>query len=1244
MFAVAALGDRTKGAVGGRLHPIVHALGLAVFCTSWTYYGAVGTAVASGWEYAAIYAGPILAFTLGAPLVSRMVAVGRADNATSIADFIASRYGRSRRVAALVAFMAIVGSLPYVALQLRSVTAAFAAFTGGETGALGVFAVAGALAVFAILFGARNIDQTVGSNGLVAAIALDGALKIAALAAVALLAASLLGADGWIEAARETALAQPPAWGRTMLLTLLSFLAMFCLPRQFHMAVVAARDEDAARRGGRWFVIYLAAVTVFAVPIALAGAATLNGAGGPPDLYVLSLPASAGQPGLALLTFIGGVAAATGMVVVAGIALSSMAANDLITPALLRYRPSGADASTTILTVRRGVIAALLATAAALASSAAGAEQLAGLGVVSFAAAAQFAPALFAGLYWRGATAQGAIAGLSGGFVLWVLLVVGPELFPGSAVAAPGAVILSPYGSQGFDPFSVGVLFSLAVNATLVWVGSTRSRATAARSRSRPDEARGPLVVADVRSLLGRCIGPESADRALQRYGAIEGGLIVPDAPADERLARFAEVEIARAVGASSARALVKGLFTGRGVEIDDVVAMLDETSQRLEFGRELLQTTLENIAQGVSVIDEDLNVVAWNTPYLQMYAYPPGFVRVGRPISDLIRFNAERGECGPGEVDAHVERRLDRLRARRPHAHERVRPDGRVVKLEGAPVPGGGYVTSFTDVTEYKRIETALLESERSIRFYTDNIPSLIAFSNADERVMFANKAYRDQFGAPGQDIVGMRMADFQTPGAYASRKTHIERALSGRATTFDTTLTAPDDSTRAMQVQYTPQYSSNGEVLGFFGVYQDVTERRAAEQAVKEANEGLERRVTERTRALSDTAKALEEARALAEQATASKTRFLAAASHDVLQPLNAARLFASALKEDLKAGRGDADRFADKIEGSIALADKLLRSLLDVSKLDAGGMKPTITDFPLRALFDELSSEFRVIAREKNLEFRTVSTEVWVRSDRGLLLSALQNLVANAVRYTKAGRVVIGCRRRGRRVRIEVRDTGPGIAPQDRRRIFDEFERADDNAEGAGLGLAIVRRVAGLLDAEIDLVSKPPKGASFSLTIDRAWVAAPQAGAPQAAAPKRAAAGTLRDARVLCVENEAPALEAMTALLERWGAAPIPARTLAEAVAAFESGGVDLMVLDYQLDGGETGFDVIRAARAAGVAAPAILATASQSDETRAGAEALDMTVLDKPVEPASFRALAAQRIAEGRAMRLHATHRR
>lgn len=400
-----------------------------------------------------------------------------------------------------------------------------------------------------------------------------------------------------------------------------------------------------------------------------------------------------------------------------------------------------------------------------------------------------------------------------------------------------------------------------------------------------------------------------------------------------------------------------------------------------------------------------------------------------------------------------------------------------------------------------------------------------------------------------------------------------------------------------------------------GYVTSYTDITELRRAAEALAEANERLEARVADRT-------ERLEEARRLAEEATASKTRFLAAASHDLLQPLHAARLFIAALKEQ----PGEGGRaLADNADRSIESAHGMLKALLNLSRLEAGGVKPAVAPLSVEALFEELRRDFIPQARGKGLRLRIVSSRTWVLSDRDLLRSLLQNLIGNAVRYTDQGGIVVGVRRSGGALRFEVHDTGRGIPAEQQEAVFGPFTRLagrGGDETGAALGLAIVRRVAALLDYPLLLRSEVGRGSTFTLTAPRA---APAATVVVTAGIKTPLVGT----RVLCVDNEPAILEALSALLGRWGVEVVTAADADSAASA--TGPFDAILIDLHLGEGADGLDVIAALRAGGRTRGARLAliSADTDEALPERALAVGVVLMPKPVRPAALKAFLTSR---------------
>src|SRR5262245_36380332 len=489
LFIIASYGDRTRRADRPRL--LIYPLSLAIYCTSWTFFGSVGLASRTGYDFLTIYIGPMVMLGLGYPLVLRIVRLANAQNITSIAHFIAARYGKHQAVAATVASIAIVGSIPYIALQLKAVSSslgAILAHTADVTGAiepgLGDLAlfVALTMAAFAMLFGTRHIDATEHQDGLMLAVATESIIKLIAFVAVGVFVTFVLFDGPW--ALFREAMARPdiakvlspePHYASLIAMTLLSFVAIVLLPRQFHVTVVENRSEAEVRRAAWLFPIYLLLINLFVVPIAIAGLLTFRSGGVDSDMFVLALPLHAGSDLLALAAFIGGLSAATAMVIVESVALAIMASNDLVMPLILRRSENllgQRDVGAVLLQVRRAAIAAILVLAYLYYRST-GEVQLASIGLLSFAAIAQLAPAFFGGLVWRGATARGALAGLIAGILVWFYTLLLPTFVDSGAISLDllinrpcGIHALRPQALFGVDlpPLAHGVLWSLSVN------------------------------------------------------------------------------------------------------------------------------------------------------------------------------------------------------------------------------------------------------------------------------------------------------------------------------------------------------------------------------------------------------------------------------------------------------------------------------------------------------------------------------------------------------------------------------------------------------------------------------------------------------------------------------------------------------------------------------------------------------------------------------------------------------------
>jgi Na+/proline symporter/signal transduction histidine kinase len=1148
LFAVAHFGDTVgRRFVARRGRGAIYALSLGVYCTSWTFFGSVGLASSRGLEFVTIYIGPILVFALGYPLILRVVRLAKAQNITSIADFVAARYGKAAPVAALVASIAVIGSVPYISLQLKaiaaSLTTALNSIEHGETisgSALSdlSFIVAVVLAGFAMAFGTRRLDATEHQDGLMLAIAMESVIKLMSFLGVGIFVTwgmfdglddltQRVSTDPHIKAIIST----PPDIPTWIVTTLLSSCAILLLPRQFHVAVVENRNEADVRKAAWIFPLYLIAINLFVVPLAIAGLLTFPSGTIERDMTVLALPIEARSAFFILSTLIGGLSAATAMVVVASVALSIMVSNDLIMPLFVRGRsaegsiPEG-DISALILGIRRLAIIIVIGLAYLYLSLASDAD-LAAIGLLSFACIAQIGPALIGGLVWRRATARGAVAGLTAGCAVWAYTLLVPSLDPASvslghlvAQGPLGISALRPTALFGLDlpPLVHGVIFSLIANIS-AFIGFSLTRAASPIERLQANifvqaktgamaqsfrSWRAQISITDLEMMVARYLGAERTQRAFDQFLRSRGS--VPDATgkADIHLLRFAEHLLASAIGAASSRLALSLLFKNQAISHEAALRLVDETSAAIQHNRDLLQQAIDFARQGITVFDRDLRLICWNREFRDLFELPADMLRIGVGLDEIIQFNAARGLYGPGPADEQVALRLEMFVSSTEPVRLHIEPLKRVIEIRSARLPDDGLVAIFTDVT---------------------------------------------------------------------------------------------------VQVE--------------------------SEKELAAANETLERRVRERTDELA-------RAKTEADDANISKTRFLAAASHDILQPLNAARLYATSLKERMNGATSEllSDQelhLVRNVDASLEAVEEILIALLEISRIDAGSMKPERTSFRIDDILNQLRLEFEPVARERGIELVFVSCSLAVLSDRRLLRRLLQNLVSNAIKYTPKGRVLVGVRRRCKSLHVQVWDTGLGIPEDDQRTIFDEFKRlapAVKTARGLGLGLSIVDRLSRMLGHHLSLRSKPHRGSVFAIEIPLA-ATVPQQRINNALQRLPIQQRQLTGLTVAVLDNEPQILEGMGSLLEGWGCTLVAGRDLDELIAAFKKKNLlpDVIIADYHLDGsnGMTAIDILRR-HTPGL--PAVLLTADRSMELRERCSAKDIRVLNKPLKPAALRALLSQ----------------
>ncbi|MEO0033927.1 MAG: hypothetical protein RIS94_3685, partial [Pseudomonadota bacterium] len=641
LFGVAAWVESRAEAARARprLRHVAYTLGLGVYCSSWTFYGAVGSAVREGWNYLPIYVAPALLMILAPAFLRRLSAAVVEEKATTISDFIAARFGHDPGVARLVTIIALCGIVPYVALQLRSIGSAVSVVSGSDVGPWVMVAASAVLALFAILFGARRYEVAGRNEGMVFSVALESVIKLAALVIVVGVALRLLATmppgrvgAGWAELSLRFAPSHLSL--EFLVIGLVSAMAILVLPRQFYMALAEAQAPgDLAR--ARWGVAgYVAAMAALTLPIALAGLVALP-AEVPPDLFVLRLPQAAGQHWAVIAALLGGISSAAAMVIVDSTALATMVSNDLIFPAVLRSdrgHDAAGELGRRMLLVRRLAIVGIIALSLAWALLLPARSSLASIGLIAFSAMAQFTPHLILGVMGKDRDPLAGRLSLAAGFLLWLWTLALPPILPAEWLARLSGTPFDPLRLLGIGhaaPLVHGVGWSLCANL-IVFVAAT---AGADPRRSLPRLVRGARPVrnqGELAQLAARFIGEERADSAFPPA--------LHNAPVDRVAARRAQDLIAGVVGASSARTLVASALAGGQLGLDDVTRLLDEGGQSLRFSRQLLAATFENLPSGISVIDADLNLVAWNSGYVELFDYPPGMVRAGVPIADLVR------------------------------------------------------------------------------------------------------------------------------------------------------------------------------------------------------------------------------------------------------------------------------------------------------------------------------------------------------------------------------------------------------------------------------------------------------------------------------------------------------------------------------------------------------------------------------------------------------------------------------
>ena len=651
-----------------------------------------------------------------------------------------------------------------------------------------------------------------------------------------------------------------------------------------------------------------------------------------------------------------------------------------------------------------------------------------------------------------------------------------------------------------------------------------------------------------------------------------------------------------------------------------DITALKNAENVRYEQGMAnksfLLQSLVDNLSQGVVLISSQQQIEVWNNRFAQISQLSPILLKEKPYFSNIS--NLTELDLAPKKEHAYYVQTLT---------------NGTVVEIRDHHLKNGKLIKTYTDITERHRYAESLKKSERWLRLITDNVPAMIAYVGADLKFQFTNQVYRNWYGHSRAEVYGLEDPKAKTNFDFSKLKPYVDRALSGESVSFETEEKNISGELSYLFKSYVPNIDAEGQVLGFFVLIRDITERRKNALALQKAHDLLEIRVQERTsqlqteidghqQAQNDLVKAIKEA----DQANLSKTKFLAAVSHDLLQPLNAAQLFNSSISE--KVFNTELAPIVNSVDASLSDLENLICTLVDISKLDAGVVQADKSSFKLSDLLDNLANEYQQQANQYEVSLHYVTTDIIVHSDSVLLARVLRNFLSNAFRYTENGKVLFGCRRQGDHISIEVWDNGVGIAKEKINEIFQEFKRLQSSKisfrNGLGLGLAIVDKISKVLNHSIKVESVQGKGSVFSIQVPLGEI--DQASIHQSV-PSQILQSTMLTQRIIWViDNDANICDGMERLLGGWDCIVITALSLEDLKEKVDisQDHADILIVDYHLDNDETGLsaaNLINTER--NLAIPTLMITANYSKSLKNEVESTGILLLNKPVKPMKLK---------------------
>jgi Na+/proline symporter/signal transduction histidine kinase/CheY-like chemotaxis protein len=1127
LFLIAFLGGKYRHKLVEKQHIVIYALSLGVYCTSWGFLGTSAQAAKHSFTYISVYLAPILLFVFAWPFIQRIIKTSLRLRITSIADLLSARFGKSQNLAIIITLVALIGTVPYIALQLKAIVYSYKILQETQYLAnwqLGLI-VSIILAGFTIIFGIRTIDITERHPGVMIAIAFESLIKLIAFLFVGVYVSfyvysspseiiNLTFADRNV--LEQFDLSHVIGMVGMLIIVMSAFL---CLPRQFQVMFVEIKEAKHSQLA-RWLLpFYILVFAFFAAPLGLAGA--LNyGDSMAADAYVLFLPAFNGHLSYSLFAFLGAVSAASSMVIVSTIALSTMLSNEIVFPLMFKlskHQPKEFNKfQRQLLLIRKALVLFVIVLSYGMLLMSPP-DTLSSLGEVAFGAIAQIGPALVAAFFWRRATLIGVISGIGVGFSIWALCNLLPQI----------GLYQHPLAHSTLPATTVITLIGLVANIVTLWLVSLSTRQNIreqmqaqffyenAEKTQQKLLKQAKIDVAELTLLVGQFIGQDKAQASFNHFIQQHGHK--KQKQFNEAIIFHAENILASVIGSASAK-LVTSLVIGRQeIALDQVAKLVqDNSNQQFEFSRTVLQSAIENANEGISVIDGDLNLVAWNARYLEIFNYPSSLLYIGCPIRELIHYNLNQQPVFIENIDAQVEKRLQFIREGSRHSSERRLANDKIIHIEGNPIPGGGFVMIFSDITVYREAEKVLKEKNYDL----------------ESRVQ--------------------------------ARTSELEKAN------------------------------------------------------IELANANCQ----------------LAKARAKAEQAHIKKSQYLKACSHDLLQPIAAARLFSSSIQLSPRVSTEEKAQIA-KIDASLEIANDLLLDLNEIARIESGNITPVISEVSIPELFSTLNAEFSALTDEYKVSFKCHLSQISIASDAKLLGRILQNLLSNAFRYASGGRIVLGCRRKGDFVSIQVIDNGPGIALEQQNAVFEQFTQLNTQQivghKGLGLGLNIAKNLALLLNHKLHLRSAAGHGCNFSVDVPIVSKKCKQT------AVEISQNINLQNVGVLCVDNEVEVLAGMQQLLSAWKCKVYCATSAQQADHLFNQfeDQIDILLVDYQLTSYQNnkvempfvdGITLIQQLREKSkYPLPAILITATTDEQVFIRAEQQNIQFLRKIIKPIALRSL-------------------